>query len=92
MKGVRGTPLDPFGYTAERRMERQLIRQFEKDMAEVLKSPGRHMEAAVGLAELPLQIRGFGPVKLANAQAAEKRRKELLAAFRDGDTVRAAAE
>ena len=33
MKRLRGTPLNPFGYTAERRMERSLIRQYEKDMA-----------------------------------------------------------
>ncbi len=92
LKGLRGTPLNPFGYTAERRMERRLIRQYEKDMAEVLKDPGRHFDAARALAELPLQIRGFGPVKQANAAAAAKRRDELLAAFRAGDAVPEAAE
>jgi indolepyruvate ferredoxin oxidoreductase len=91
-KGLRGTPFDPFGYTAERRMERALIRQYEKDMAEVLKEPTRNLEAATALAELPLQVKGFGPVKQANATAAEKRREELLAAFRAGSRVRAAAE
>jgi len=92
MKRLRGTPIDPFGYTAERRMERALIRQYQKDMAEVLKMPDRHPEAARGLAELPLQIRGFGPVKQANAAVANKRREELLAAFRSGQEPRAAAE
>ncbi len=85
MKWLRGTPFDPFGHTAERRMERALIRRYEKDMAEVLKSPERAMEAAVALAELPLAIRGFGPVKEASAAAAAKRREELLAAFRAGE-------
>jgi hypothetical protein len=54
----------PFGYTAERRMERGLIRQYQADMAEFL--PGaapQTMDALVALAELPLSIRGFGPVK-----------------------------
>ena len=92
LKALRGTPFDPFGYTAERRMERALIRQYEKDMAEVLKDPGRNPDAARALAELPLQIRGFGPVKQANAAAAEKRREELLAAFRSGAPVSVAAE
>ena len=93
MKGLRGTPLDPFGYSAERRMERRLLRQYERDMAEVLKEPGRNPEAAAALAELPLQIRGFGPVKEANAKAAEARREELLAAFRAGSAaVKLAAE
>ncbi len=92
-RALRGTPFDPFGYTAERRMERRLIRQYERDMAEVLKDPGRNLDAAVALAELPLSIRGFGPVKEANARAAEARRAELLAAFRAGDAPkRQAAE
>ncbi len=83
MKWLRGTPLDPFGYFAERRMERALIRQYEADMAEVLaKVTPQTTDAAIALAELPLQIKGFGPVKDANAQVAAKRREELLAAFR----------
>ena len=83
-KALRGTPFDPFGYTAERRMERRLIRQYEADMARVLADPSRNPDAAVALAELPLSIRGFGPVKAANAEAAAKRRDDLLAAFEAG--------
>jgi indolepyruvate ferredoxin oxidoreductase len=93
MKRLRGTPFNPFGFTAERRMERALIRQYERDMAEVLKDPARNLDAAVALAELPLQIRGFGPVKEANATAAAHRREELLSAFRSGPVpARTAAE
>ncbi len=93
MKSVRGTPLDLFGYTHERRMERRLIRQYEQDMAEVLKDPARNIDAAVALAELPLSIRGFGPVKEANAQKAAARREEILLAFRAGEAPqRRAAE
>lgn len=84
LKGLRGTPFDPFGYTAERRMERRLIRQYEKDLKEVLARADANPDAAVALAELPLQIRGFGPVKEANAAAAAKRREELLSALRAG--------
>jgi len=86
MKRLRGTPFDPFGYSGERRMERGLIRQYEADMREVLKGVSdATMDAGVALAKLPLQIRGFGPVKMANHQSAMKRRAELLAAFRAGD-------
>jgi indolepyruvate ferredoxin oxidoreductase len=87
LKVLRGTPLDPFGYTAERRMERALIRQFEADMAEVLAAPrtGAARDAALALAELPMSIRGFGPVKHAAATAAAARREALLAALRNGD-------
>ncbi|MDX5381463.1 MAG: indolepyruvate ferredoxin oxidoreductase family protein, partial [Rhodobacterales bacterium] len=94
LKVLRGTPLDIFGRTEERRMERALIKQYEADMAEVLaKVTSDRMDAAVALAELPLSIRGFGPVKQANEVKAAKRREELLAAFRDpGKGLSQAAE
>jgi len=92
LRWLRGTPLDVFGYSAERRMERALIRQYEDDMTEVLSNvtPQTH-DIAVEIASLPRQIRGFGPVKEANAEAAAKRREELLQAFRAGGTPLATA-
>ncbi|WP_170437428.1 indolepyruvate ferredoxin oxidoreductase family protein [Ruegeria arenilitoris] len=94
LKGLRGTPLDIFGYTAERRMERALIRQYETDMKEVLPQlDDNTRDAIVALARLPLDIRGFGPVLAANEAKAAKRREELLAVIRQGGTeTRAAAE
>ncbi|MBY6055922.1 indolepyruvate ferredoxin oxidoreductase family protein [Leisingera daeponensis] len=94
LKSLRGTPLDVFGYTEERRMERALIKQYEADMKEWLpQAAPENMEPLLALAELPLQIRGFGPVKLANEQKAAKRREELLAALRQGGTpLKQAAE
>jgi len=85
LRFLRGTPFDPFGYTAERKMERSLIRQYESDMSEVLKSlsPATR-DAVIALAELPLQIRGFGPIKQANEKTAAKRREELLSTIRAG--------
>ncbi|MCL3883423.1 indolepyruvate ferredoxin oxidoreductase family protein [Marivita sp. GX14005] len=85
LKALRGTPFDPFGRTEERRMERALIRQYEADFSEWLpKVRPETMDALVALAELPLQIKGFGPVKQANAARAEKRREELLAVLQSG--------
>lgn len=87
LKGLRGTPLDVFGYTAERKMERALIKQYEADMKKVLAElKPETMDAAVALARLPLEIRGFGPVKMANEAKAAKRREEILSALRDGGT------
>jgi indolepyruvate ferredoxin oxidoreductase len=84
-KALRGTPFDPFGWSAERKAERALIVQYERDMAEVLENvTPQTMDIAVELAELPLRIRGFGPVKAEAMEAAAKRREELLAAFRAG--------
>ncbi|MFO7770615.1 MAG: DUF6537 domain-containing protein, partial [Roseovarius gahaiensis] len=92
LKRLRGTPLDPFGYTAERKMERALITKYERDMAEVLpKLDDATREAIVALAELPLQIRGFGPVKQANEAKAAKRREELLTVIRQGGAPMAQA-
>ena len=92
LKVLRGTVLDPFGRSDERRMERALIAQYEADMA-VLRdgwATGNHA-AGEALARLPLDIRGFGPVKAANAAKAALRREELLAAFSAGDAVGAKA-
>lgn len=84
-KGLRGTPLDLFGYTAERKMERALIKQYESDMKEWLpKASPEIMEPLIALAELPLEIRGFGPVKQANEAKAAKRREEILSVLRQG--------
>ncbi len=85
MKVLRGTPFDPFGRLPERKMERALIKQYEGDMNLLLTQAEKNPEAAVALAELPLQIRGFGPVKEANEAKAAKRREELLEALKQGD-------
>lgn len=91
-KGLRGTPFDPFGYTAERKMERALIKQYEADMRDVLpKLTDQTRDAIVALAELPKQIRGFGPVKHANEAKAAKRREELLSVIRTGGPALAKA-
>ena len=83
LRVLRGTPFDPFGRTAERRMERALIAEYEADMAAVLGQVRPDNRAAVvALARLPLDIRGFGPVKEANARTAAKTRETLLAEIR----------
>jgi indolepyruvate ferredoxin oxidoreductase len=77
---LRGTALDPFGRTHERRLERDLIAGYEKDVATVLDllSPATH-ETAVALLSLPDMIRGYGPVKLASIDAAKARYAQLAA-------------
>ena len=94
LKGLRGTAFDIFGRTEERKRERALIGQYEADLSEVLPMlSDATRDAVVALAELPLQIRGFGHVKHANHVKAEKRRQELLALIRSGGAdARKAAE
>jgi indolepyruvate ferredoxin oxidoreductase len=94
MRHLRGTPLDPFGYSRERRAERAAIRTYEAEMADVLQhlTPER-LDIAVQIAELPLQLRGFGPVKAANEDKIAKRRAALLERFRaGGEPVKQAAQ
>ncbi len=66
-KTLRGTPLDPFGYTEIRRTERALIGEYRALIERALAtlSPQTHA-GAVALAELPDQIRGYEQIKLAN--------------------------
>ncbi len=91
MKRLRGTPLDVFGRTSERRMERALIKQYETDMRTILKD-NSISDAAIALAELPQQIRGFGPVKAQNEAKSAKRREELLMALSAGENIPHAAQ
>ena len=79
-KVLRGTPLDPFGRTEERRMERRLIAEFEglvRDLATTL--TGENYGRAVELAKLPEEVRGFGHVKMANVERYEAKKAALLA-------------
>jgi indolepyruvate ferredoxin oxidoreductase len=63
-KLLRGTPLDPFGYGAERKLEVQLIADYERDLGELLQQLNAgNYATAVAIAELPEQIRGYGHVK-----------------------------
>jgi indolepyruvate ferredoxin oxidoreductase len=78
MKGLRGTAFDIFGRSADRRMERDLIAAYEKDVATVLGllSPVT-LDTAIELLSLPDRIRGYGPVKEKAMQAAKIRYAEL---------------
>ena len=82
LKGLRGTPLDPFGWTEERRTERALIREYEETVERVLAGLTPHNHAlALELLSLPEEIRGFGHIKMASIVAARKKREALLARF-----------
>jgi len=85
LKGLRGTPFDPFGYSAERRTERKLIQEYCELVGEFCE----HLTAdnhrlAVELASLPEKIRGFGPVKQRHLAAAKAEEAALHEHFRAG--------
>jgi indolepyruvate ferredoxin oxidoreductase len=90
---LRGTLLDPFGHTAERRVERLLRAEYEKTLRLILDglTPDNH-RLAVALAQYPEKIRGFGHVK---AEAARRARAEAAIrreAFISGEARPEAAE
>jgi indolepyruvate ferredoxin oxidoreductase len=92
LRGLRGTALDIFGRTAERRMERQLIADYESTIGEILNVLSADNHAlAVKIASIPEEIRGYGHVKEANFKKAKAKEAELLAALRSPEKVRSAA-
>jgi indolepyruvate ferredoxin oxidoreductase len=91
LKGLRGTPLDVFGRTEERRMERALIGEFESTVEALLRGLSRDNHAlAVEIASLPESIRGFGHIKAKSVTAAKRKQAELMQRYQ-ASPVRAAA-
>ncbi|HEX7887198.1 MAG TPA: indolepyruvate ferredoxin oxidoreductase family protein, partial [Phenylobacterium sp.] len=78
LKGLRGSALDIFGRTAERRMERGLLRDFETDLDRLVAGLTKdRLHLAVQIAAVPQQIRGFGHVKDASVGPAMAEAKRL---------------
>ena len=82
IKGLRGTRLDPFGWTTERRLERRLREDYRAMLEDLLARLDRHnYEIALDLAALPQRLRGFGHVRQAAVARYEEERRALLEAF-----------
>ena len=92
LKFLRGTALDVFGKTEERRMERQLIADYRATIEELLNglTLGNH-SLAVEIARIPEQIRGYGHVKHAHLAKARAHWGELMARWRNFGADREAA-
>jgi indolepyruvate ferredoxin oxidoreductase len=84
-KFLRGTLLDPFAHSIERRSERQLIADYVALLTEIVAdlNPANH-PTAVALAAIPEKIRGFGPVKQRHLAAAKAEEAALREQFRSG--------
>jgi len=91
LKGLRGTALDPFGYTEERRNERADIAAYEADVARLIADiTPANIGLALAIARLPMDVRGFGPVKDKAREEVAKRRAALWAKW-PGVAAQAAA-
>ena len=89
LKGLRGTPLDFFGRTAERRTERALIAQYRASIEQVVASLTAHNHSlALEIARLPDRIKGFGHVKDRNLAAARIEWDRLMQEWTRAGAVR----
>ena len=85
MKGLRGTPLDIFGRSAERRMERALIVEYRACIEELLTSlNAERLALAAEIARIPEQIRGYGHVKERHLAAVRPKWQALMEQWRNG--------
>ncbi len=93
MKGLRGTPFDLFGYTEERKIERQLIKDYQTDILSLLGNLTVENHAcAIEFADWPMEIKGFGHVKMRNFARAQDQKERLLKNFLQRNKTIIAAE
>lgn len=80
LRGLRGSALDVFGYTAERRTERALIAHYRDTLAALLpRLSAANLPQMIALAAIPEDIRGYGHVKERHLKAAREKEAALLA-------------
>lgn len=79
LKILRGTAFDIFGYHQERRIERQLIEEYENSIEGLLeKLNDKTLPTIVEIAKIPLAIRGYGRVKTQSLESAKETQQRLL--------------
>ncbi|MEM7215559.1 MAG: indolepyruvate ferredoxin oxidoreductase family protein [Pseudomonadota bacterium] len=82
LRGIRGSRFDVFGYTSERRMERQLVSDYKETISDLLhRLDNDNHRFATALARIPEDIRGFGPVKELSINKAAEKKTDLLSQF-----------
>lgn len=90
---LRGTFLDPFGYQAERKLERALIGEFEETVDQLLeKLTSDNLAMAVAIAGLPQKIKGYGHIKMDNYRTIKPEWDSLLVSWKNNETISLAAE
>ena len=91
MKGLRGTALDIFGRSEERKTERALIVEYRNCIEELLRTLNAgNAELAAEIARIPEEIRGYGHVKERHLVAARAKWQGLMARWRGGEQAQAA--
>ncbi|MDO6679306.1 indolepyruvate ferredoxin oxidoreductase family protein [Shewanella sp. 4_MG-2023] len=84
-KFLRGSKLDMFSYTNERKMERQLIKDYQADIKHIIENLNHdNLPLAIEIAQLPQMIKGFGHIKENNISATLMAKEKLLHQFTHG--------
>ncbi len=92
LKGLRGTALDPFGYSEERKTERGLIGEYRASIEALLAGlRADNLSLAVEIASIPEDIRGYGHVKERHLVAARAKWNALMVRWRHPEETQNAA-
>lgn len=87
-KGLRGTAFDIFGYTAERKQERELIKEYEALLNDLVTHlTADNYQDAVKLAQLPEKIRGYGYIKERHIEQVQTEQAQLFTSFKNGGAI-----
>ena len=82
LKPIRNSIFDVFSFTKERKMERELLKSYEKDLEFIFKNFNQeNKELLIDIARLPSKVLGFGPVKIKSIDNHYIRRKQLYDEF-----------
>lgn len=93
LRFLRGTVLDPFGKSSERKSERSLIGEYETTLHQICETlTADNLLLAAEIAEVPEHIRGYGHVKEQHLSVARAMREDLLSRYHQGDAQPLAAE
>lgn len=81
-KRLRGSAFNVFGYHEEARLHRDLLAWYEQALERVAGSYGSHNhDACLQLLKAPMEIRGYGPVRLDAARKVRAEADQVLAAL-----------
>ena len=87
MRGLRHTVLDPFKYTQDRKLDRELLADYTQLVSTLeLKVDAQNYDLVVQLAKLPSEVRGFGVVREQAAETYHQQREQLMAQLLKADT------
>ncbi len=93
LRFLRGTAIDPFNRSTERKREQRLIGEYEATIETLLSGlTAENHDIAVEIASLPEHIRGYGHVKERHIDEVTAKETALLAAFRDPSSKADAAD